>query len=161
VRELAVVNSGGLGGFFYTTTDGQGPLVCGQFEAPYFLNPQCWGDSFANFQTAFYGTAPGGPNNLTMATPIVPKAPDIVYTNPNQVVPDTTGQTSQDLSNAAIAATQALNASLNPPPTTPPDFCQTLSANWPYPFDDIPCSSMLLYGAIAAVGLMFLFGRFK
>lgn len=120
-----VINSGGLGTYWVGDCTTGELIDCDSLSN--FFNSACWG----------FGCAA----KLNVTTPVAPGAPSTVYTNPNQVVPDTTGQTAQDLSNAAILATQAANKAANPP--VPVDSCQTLTAGWPI---TLTCSQMLLAG---------------
>jgi hypothetical protein len=141
-----VLNSAGLG---QSASDEAAQCVALGY-ASYLFNPSCWGQSYADWQAQFYG-----PNTINIATPVAPAAPATALTDPNAVLADTTGDTSQDLSNAAILATQGANAAENPPTA---DACQTLSNNWPYPFGNMDCPTMLGYG-IAAVAIILLLPR--
>lgn len=85
-------------------------------------------------------------STIALTLPVAPGTPASLTT-----IPDTTGQAAQDLSNAAIAATQANIDAANPPIAA--DSCETLTANWPWPFDGVACSTFMLYG----VGALALF----
>lgn len=126
-----VINSGGLG----EATASQLALPCVAFGyLSYLSNPSCWSESYDTWQTQFYG--PGA--QLNIATPGAPGTPSDLTS-----IPDTTGSTAQDLSNAAIAAAQAANAALNPPTA---DSCQMLTNDWPYPFGNLDCTTALGWG---------------
>jgi hypothetical protein len=145
VRKF-VINSEGLGGA--TASDLAAPCVAFGY-ASYLTNPSCWGQSYDSWQTQFYG-----PNAvLSIATPAVPGVPSTLTS-----LPDTTGDAAQDLSNAALAVTQASNAASNP---VTADSCQTLSNGWPYPFGDMDCPTMLMWGLGALAAIMIVPRLFK
>lgn len=160
-----VINSEGLGdATTVTQSSGLAPSLndpawqaqCGQNFGTYLTDPWCWGDSWSNWQNAYMLSPSGG---LTVTTPVTVGAPASGLTDPNAVLGDTTGATSQDLSNAAIAATQANNAGANPPDANSlGDSCTALSANWPYPFDSLNCTEMMAIGGVTLAVLMFLLG---
>jgi len=159
VRSL-VINSGGLGDTgnvaqtfelpFTTLTPGSID-ICNSWA--YWVTIPCW--SLSQSAWAEAAALPAIPASVVAA----PAAPASVYTNPNQVAPDTTGQTSQDLSNQAIQQTQAnVQAFVSGVPDNPlgTDACETFTANWPAPFDGLTCPTVLLYGVgIVAAVLIF------
>ena len=149
----------GLGDLFPTASTATAGQIeaCGGSplgETSYVANPGCWGDTYPNWQAAFYKT--GGvnaTNTLTLPAYKGAPTPDTVCTS------DMTAQECADaVNNAQLAQLQADIANANPP-GNPPDKCATLTANWPYPFDDLTCSTMILWGIGIAAGL-FLFSTF-
>lgn len=96
----------------------------------YYVWPPCWGLDRESWQAA--GKLPEIPSSLIAA----PGAPSNLTT-----LPDATGQTGQDLSNAAMGATQS----------NVQDFVNSLSDN---PLGSAPCSWLNLpctwWGIIAA-----------
>jgi hypothetical protein len=131
-----VINSGGLG---QTASEDAAECVSAGY-ASYLFNPSCWGQSYADWQAQFYGTGATGASSIAIQAPAAPSVPASLTT-----LPDTTGDTAQDLSNAALAATQVATAIANPATA---DACQTFSNNWPYPFGNTDCPTMMLYGAL-------------
>ena len=67
----AVVNSMGLGGLFASLNDPGAANACGQFQLSYLTDPMCWGNSFAEWQNAFYGIS-AAPSGTVLATPPPP-----------------------------------------------------------------------------------------
>lgn len=128
MRKLAV-NSSGLGA---TASETAAQCVALGY-ASYLFNPACWGQSYADWQAQFYG-----PSTLAIAPPVAPAAPADLT-----ALPDTTGQTAQNLSDQALLATQAANVADNPST----DACQRLSSSWPYPAVNLDCPTMFLWGA--------------
>lgn len=115
----------------------------------YLFQPACWGASYADWQAEFYGPA----TTLNITPPAAPGAPvDLT------ALPDTTGAAAQALSNAALAQTQADNVAANPPVTA--DFCSTFSVNWPYPFDNLSCPTLIISG-LAIMALFMVLGKVK
>jgi hypothetical protein len=153
-----VLNSHGLG--TVATPTGSPSLnspgwanACGLSFASYLFDYDCWGEPYSAWQTAFYATQPGGANALVIPGPPPLAGPPDMY-----VLPDTTGQAAQDISNAQISAAQAAIAAANPPPSSPIDSCTTLSASWPWPLSSLSCSTMLLVGIASVFGLAYLSG---
>ncbi len=127
-----VINSGGLGA---SASDTAAQCVALGY-ASYLTNPACWGQSYDDWQSQFYGA-----NAITVTAPAAPGAPSNLTT-----VPDTTGDTGQALSNAAISATQASNTAANPPAAPDADACQLITDSWPSPFTGMNCSTLALWG---------------
>lgn len=150
------INSAGLGDVVSTLVsayDANAPSLtssgwvqqCGLSFASYLTNPSCWGNSYDQWTQAFYGLK-------SPASPVAPAAPSTVYTNPDQVVPDTTGQTGQDLSNAAISATQGANqAIIASEASNSPWFCSVLDcdANGNPSLDSTNLAWLLVGAAVA------------
>jgi hypothetical protein len=135
-----VINSGGLGVYMLNDCSSSSPTMGQAIDCDSItniLNPTCWGFCGAGLNIAS-PIAPGAPSNLSAAG-----------------VPDATGQTAQDLSNAAMLATQAANAAANPPGPDA-DSCESFTASWPYPFDGMTCSTVALYGALAFAAILIL-----
>lgn len=149
-------NSGGLGSASLPGSLAQAEACTTLGYSSYLLQPACWGASYADWQAEFYDSA----TTLNIRPPVAPGAPANLTTLP--VNPDgsydTTGATAQALSDAAIAATQAANAAANPPVTA--DFCSTFSANWPYPFDNLSCST-LIFSGLAIMAFLMVLGKVK
>lgn len=127
--ESLVINSGGLGA---TQSDLAAPCVAYGY-ASYLTNPTCWGQSYDSWNAQFYGAS-----TINVTPPVAPGTPASLTT-----LPDTTGQAAQDLSNAALSATQAANAAANP---VTADACQTFTNSWPYPFGNLTCGEMFGWG---------------
>lgn len=139
-----VINSMGLGTYLIPDCTTGKLIDCDLFSN--MFNSTCWGACAADqLQSVIGGMAPS--QKLTITPPVAPAAPANLTT-----VPDTTGQTSQDLSNAAWLQTQANNAAANPPAV--PDACATFTANWPWPFDGLSCSTLLVAGLAGAAILL-------
>ena len=126
--DALVINSGGLG----SASDEAAQCVALGY-ASYLTNPSCWGQSYDSWDQQFYGA-----NTLTVTQPSAPGTPSSLTT-----IPDTTGQAAQDLSNAALSATQAANAAANP---VTADSCQSFTNNWPYPFGNMTCGEAFAWG---------------
>ena len=136
-----VINSAGFGavgalGPSPSLNDPGWANACGMSWPSYLFQPDCWGYSYDQWNTAFYKPA----TTLAITLPVGPVAPDSALTAPYVVTP----AEAQAASDAAILQTQANNAAVNPPST--PDSCTALSANWPWPLDGLTCSGMLLGG---------------
>src|SRR5271168_3431801 len=105
-----VINSGGLGAA--TGSDIAQQCVSAGY-ASYIFNPSCWGTSYADWQTQFYG--PGA--TLNIATP-APSAPANVIT-PGVDLPGDAGQQAQGAVDQQIAQVitqaQQQNVANNPP----------------------------------------------
>jgi hypothetical protein len=140
-----VINSGGLG----ATASDQAQQCVQLGYASYVFNPSCWGTSYADWQAQFYGPSA----TLNIATPVAPGAPTDLTS-----LPDTTGDAAANLANAAAAATQAANAASNP---VTADSCQQLSNGWPYPFGNMDCPTMLMWGLGALAAIMIVPRLFK
>lgn len=147
-----VINSGGLGTYLVedcnnASAAGVPALIdCDSFAN--FFAAACWGlCTDENVASAAGGLAPA--QTLSITTPAAPGVPSSLTT-----IPDTTGQTAQDLANAAITATQAANAAANPPAT--PDQCSVYSADWPWPVTGLSCTQMILGAGILGLGLFIL-----
>jgi hypothetical protein len=120
--------------------------------AAYYILPPCW----CMDQSVWSALAAEPVLPVPSAGPGVP---DSALDNPNAVLADTTGQTSQDMSNQQIAANQqqAAAAALNLP-TYPnssdepaPDACESMIG--------ISCPTTILVGIALAVGLFYLGGK--
>lgn len=120
--------------------------ACGLSYLSWLTNWNCWGYSYDEWSAAFYATTGG---TLTITTPVAPGTPSDLTT-----VPDTTGQTSQDLANAALAATQAANAAANQPNEYLP-CAQSIA-----PLIPGLCDSYIYIGAAALIAV-FVYGMVK
>jgi hypothetical protein len=136
-----VINSGGLGTYMRNDCSSNSPTMGQAIDCDSitnFFNPTCWGLC--------------GPG-LNIASPVAPSPSNLNLTAPG--VPDATGDAGQDESNAALLATQAANAALNPPGAAA-DSCESFTATWPYPFDGMTCTTVALYGALAFAAILIL-----
>lgn len=162
------INSGGLG----ATT----PQVCmtastayGQPATPvvmndsnigtcsswlYWFTPPCWCMS----QDAWgqLASIPSVP-----APTAGPSVPDTALSDPNAVLGDTSGSLSQSASNDQITQNQAdvaaWAATLQDNPAGGAlDACESITADWPAPFDSLTCQTWIMIGLAAAAALMLL-----
>lgn len=134
-----VINSGGLGTYMLNDCSPSSPTMGQAIDCDLlsnFFNRTCW------------GLCPAG---LNIAAPVAPSPTNINLSAPG--VPDATGDAAQAESDAAILATQAANAALNPP-GAPADSCESFTASWPYPFDGMTCTTVALYGVLAFAAIL-------
>lgn len=149
-----VVNSGGLGSTASdvllgtpTLTSAAWANACGDNFPSYILDFNCWGNSYSDWQAALASFS-----TINIPAPTAPAAPVDLTGG----VPDTTGAASQDLSNAAILATQAATAAANPSVGTQqsaglcPAWCSfaDCDANCNLVFDS---TTLLLFAGVAAL----------
>ena len=155
-----VINSGGLGGFFLSLNDPGAANACGLTWAGYLADPECWGNSWSDWQNAFYGVTAAVPGTTVTAGPAAPTAAQIAAaTTPDEMnalvasLVAGQGQAQQSVDAAYVDQTSS-----NMPNTTP-DACATTSASWPWPFSDMSCSSMAIAAAAVFAGIVILGGR--
>lgn len=135
-----VINSGGLGTYMLNDCAPGSPTMGTAIDCDSllnFFNRTCW------------GLCPAG---LNITAPVAPSPTNIDLTAAG--VPDATGAAAQAESDAAILATQAANAAANP--SAAADSCESFTATWPYPFDGMSCTTMMLYGGLALAAIFIL-----
>jgi hypothetical protein len=91
-----------------------------------------------------------------------PSVPDTALSDPNALLGDTSGSASQQASNDQITQNQsdlaAWAATLEDNPAGGAlDPCESFTADWPAPFDQLTCTTLLMLGA-AAVAALLIFG---
>lgn len=127
-------------------------------SAAYWIQPQCW--CMAQSAWGELASIPAIPPPTTG-----PSVPDYALTNPNQALGDTTGANSQAASDQQITENQtelaqwaAENLPDNPAGGAL-DPCESLTWNWPAPFDGLNCTTVGMIGAVALFVIFFLGGK--
>ena len=72
MQGSVVLNSGGLGDFFLSTNDPGAANACGVSYASFLTNPMCWGNSWSDWQNAFYGVSATAPGATVTGAPGTP-----------------------------------------------------------------------------------------
>ena len=142
------INSGGAG---LGAGDTSASQCIGAGYASYIFNPNCWGQSYEAWRQQFYGTPA-----ITLPPASGPSAPANLIT-PGSELPGDAGQQAtgavDQVTGSALASTQADIVASNPPVA---DACQNFTNSWPYPFGNLDCPTVMLWGVGIAAALYIL-----
>ena len=153
----AVVNSMGLGGLFASLNDPGAANACGQFQLSYLADPMCWGNSFTEWQNAFYGIS-AAPSGTVLATPPPPSniVTPVTGSDPNAIITMINGMLRQQGQAQQQIDANYLDATA-PSPSTP-DSCAAYTADWPWPFSGITCPNAFLWGVVGVFAFVAISG---